>query len=279
MKDKYTISELARFFNISSQTLRYYDKIGLYKPAYVEKKTGYRYYTYEQFFTLSLIIQLKKLNFSLKDIQRYSDVKNITYLEQILEDEQRIIEFQMEELKKQKENNELMLEKIRISKDMKRNSMIEVREEKERYEYQVSINFETKDLYQYIKLMYESYLKGLPSDVGIQHHEIVMKINQKNLEQRKFKLYNSIGFFLDKESMKHQLGCGVIKAGIYVTAYHVGGYSTIHHTYNRLYDYIQENNYQIIGDSLEFAIVSISLTKNEKEFITEIQIPVRAKTL
>ena len=37
MKDKYTISELSRFFNISDQTLRYYDKIGLYCPAYIDE--------------------------------------------------------------------------------------------------------------------------------------------------------------------------------------------------------------------------------------------------
>ena len=33
MQEKYTVSELARLFGISNQTLRYYDKIGLFKPA------------------------------------------------------------------------------------------------------------------------------------------------------------------------------------------------------------------------------------------------------
>lgn len=45
MKDRYTISEMARFFNVSSQTLRYYDKIGLYRPAVVNRENGYRYYS------------------------------------------------------------------------------------------------------------------------------------------------------------------------------------------------------------------------------------------
>lgn len=274
MKTKYTISEMARFFNISSQTLRYYDKIGLYKPAFVDRETGYRYYSYEQFFTLSLIIQLKKLNFSLEDIQKYSDVKNITYLEKILENEQKMIEQQMEELQKLKEKNQSMLRRIQLSKDVNRDSVIELREEKERYEYQVRINFEIKDLYQYIKLMYESYLKGLSGKTGSEHNEIVLKIDRRNLEQEKFRLYNSIGIFINREDMEHQCGCEVIKAGTYATGYHIGDYDTIHHAYTRLYAYIKENGYRITGDSLEFAIISIALTENRDEFITAIQIPV-----
>lgn len=274
MKNKYTISELARFFNVSSQTLRYYDRIGLYQPAFVDRETGYRYYSYEQFFTLSLIIQLKKLNFSLKDIEKYINVKNISYLEEILENEQTIIEKQIEELDRLKEKNQSILNKIQLSRDVNRDSVIEIREEKERYEYQVSINFEIKDLYQYIKLMYESYLKGLSGKAGMGHNEVVLKINQRNLEQGKFRVYNSIGIFINQEDMNHQIGCNCIKAGTYATGYHVGSYDTIHHAYGRLYTYIKENGYRITGDSLEFAIISISLTDNKDEFITEIQIPV-----
>lgn len=274
MRNKYTISELARFFNISSQTLRYYDKIGLYKPAFVDKGTGYRYYSYEQFFTLSLIIQLKKLNFSLEDIQKYSDAKNINYLEQILENEQKMIEEQMEELKKLKEKNQSMLRKIQLSKDVNRDSVIEVRKENERYAYQVRINFEIKDLYQYIKLMYESYLKGLSGRKSVGHNEVVLQIDRRNLEQGKFRLYNSIGVFINREDINHQSGCSVIPAGTYAAGYHIGSYDSIHHTYNRIYTYICENGYRITGDSLEFAIISIALTENREEFITEIQIPV-----
>ncbi len=45
MRDMFLIGELAKLFNISTDTLRYYDKIGLLKPKY-DKDNGYRYYTY-----------------------------------------------------------------------------------------------------------------------------------------------------------------------------------------------------------------------------------------
>ncbi len=40
MKDMFSIGELASYQNISKQTLIYYDKIGLFKPAYVDRTTS-----------------------------------------------------------------------------------------------------------------------------------------------------------------------------------------------------------------------------------------------
>ena len=40
---KLSIGEVARLFNISKDTLRYYDKIGILKPE-VNKENGYRFY-------------------------------------------------------------------------------------------------------------------------------------------------------------------------------------------------------------------------------------------
>lgn len=43
MKELYTIGEVSKLIGISSQTLRYYDKIGVVKPAFVNEATGYRH--------------------------------------------------------------------------------------------------------------------------------------------------------------------------------------------------------------------------------------------
>ena len=49
MKNEYRITEVAKFFNISRQTLIYYDKIGLFKPHKVQDENSYRYYSSQQF--------------------------------------------------------------------------------------------------------------------------------------------------------------------------------------------------------------------------------------
>ncbi|MCY8208580.1 MerR family DNA-binding transcriptional regulator, partial [Bacillus subtilis] len=55
MKEYFTIGETARLNNISIQTLRYYDRIGIFKPHYTDQDNGYRYYHVKQFFYLDVI--------------------------------------------------------------------------------------------------------------------------------------------------------------------------------------------------------------------------------
>ena len=41
---KYSIRELSNLAGVSARTLRYYDEIGLLKPATTDQNNGYRYY-------------------------------------------------------------------------------------------------------------------------------------------------------------------------------------------------------------------------------------------
>lgn len=54
--------------NVSERTLRYYDKIGLLKPSSMSEK-GYRQYSDQDLIKLQKIVLLKKLGFSLDEIE------------------------------------------------------------------------------------------------------------------------------------------------------------------------------------------------------------------
>ena len=41
---KMLIKEFAKFTGVSVRTLHYYDELGLLKPAFVDKSSGYRFY-------------------------------------------------------------------------------------------------------------------------------------------------------------------------------------------------------------------------------------------
>lgn len=56
----YAISEMASLFNVSRQTLIYYDKIGLFKPAVVNEK-GYRFYSPTQIPLMRAILRMRAL--------------------------------------------------------------------------------------------------------------------------------------------------------------------------------------------------------------------------
>lgn len=274
MQEKYTVSELARLFGISNQTLRYYDKIGLFKPAQTDAQTGYRYYNYKQFFTLSMIMQLKRLNFSLENIQKYSSSRDIGHLEQTLLAQKAIIREEIAQLQRLEERNDHLLEKLQFAQHNFFCANCELVTEPDRYQYEIPVNFEIKDLYQYIKLVYESYIKS-PFATNIStHSEIVLKINQENLMAQRFRIYNSIGFFMDDCTDTSRRGIVKIDSGLYASCIHPGSYDSIHRSYQKLYDFIRAQSLSICGDSLEFAIISTSLTEDPNNFITQIQIPV-----
>lgn len=68
MRDVYSIGEAAKKLQISTRTLRFYQEKGLVIPAYTEEN-GYRFYEKDQIKQLELIIFLKELGFSLKQIK------------------------------------------------------------------------------------------------------------------------------------------------------------------------------------------------------------------
>jgi DNA-binding transcriptional MerR regulator len=64
----YSIGQLSQKTNLSIRTLRYYDEIGLLKPAKVAA-SGYRYYAGEELRQLQHITALKELGFTLSSIR------------------------------------------------------------------------------------------------------------------------------------------------------------------------------------------------------------------
>lgn len=65
---KLKIGEFARLGQVSVQTLRYYDDLGLIKASEVDRFSGYRYYTLEQLPRLLQILAMKDLGISLQQI-------------------------------------------------------------------------------------------------------------------------------------------------------------------------------------------------------------------
>lgn len=65
----YTVNRLAKLSGVSIRTLRFYDAIGLLKPAYYGDN-HYRYYEDEQIMLLQQILFYRELGLSLNDIQR-----------------------------------------------------------------------------------------------------------------------------------------------------------------------------------------------------------------
>lgn len=88
----YTIGEVAKLSNLSVQTLRYYDQIDLFKPAYIDTLTNYRYYHDNQIFYLDIIKSLKYIGITLEDIKKALGLTSGELLGFLDQQEQRIEE-------------------------------------------------------------------------------------------------------------------------------------------------------------------------------------------
>ena len=65
---KMQIKEFADFTGVSVRTLHYYDEIGLLRPAFVDRTTGYRFYDENSLLRMQEILFYRELDFSLKSI-------------------------------------------------------------------------------------------------------------------------------------------------------------------------------------------------------------------
>lgn len=64
------IGDFARICQVSVSALRYYNEVGLLKPAHKDEWTGYRYYDLDQLPMLNRILALKDLGLSLEQIRQ-----------------------------------------------------------------------------------------------------------------------------------------------------------------------------------------------------------------
>ena len=84
MKQSYYIKEFASMLNISNQTLRFYDKIGLLKPADKNQQNNYRMYALNQIWALERIRHLQTLGLNLAEIHSALATENMADLLKML---------------------------------------------------------------------------------------------------------------------------------------------------------------------------------------------------
>lgn len=90
MSTYFTIGEISKFSNISIKILRYYDKIGLLKQAYINKENKYRYYILNSECSLELVIDNIILDLENKQNEVYVQMGS-TVPYKVLKNENKII--------------------------------------------------------------------------------------------------------------------------------------------------------------------------------------------
>lgn len=271
MKEKFLIGELSRIFNISTDTLRYYDKIGLLKPEY-DKTNNYRYYSVENFFALSRILFLKNLDISMKDIKNYFNDQDKNHLLKLLKNEEDAIDAKINRLMNLKGKIESKIDLIEGA-----NKYIdEIRIERLPERHGVFIEVENIGDDSEIKNSLKKHEAHLKMSSWLIEGQVYTSISKKNVLECQFEKFNYFIEILSRnENDSAQIK--VLEENDYACIVFSGSYDKIEHYYRMLIQWIEENGYEIAGDSIEKNIVDYGFSNSEEEYISEIQIPIMLK--
>ena len=267
----FKIGDFSKLTRVSVRMLRYYDEVGLFKPAKIDDFTGYRYYSAKQISDINLIVSLRDMSFNVADIAIFMKEKSDEKLEDILK-------VKSEEIKNNIRAEEIRLEKINSAiKDMK----------KERVNMSYNVTLKSIPSYKVISLrdaipaynaegiLWERLSKYTTSknihcdDIAYAtYHDEGHKEGEVDVEivMGVDKLMENENEFIFKETE-------VVKQAVSILV--PGDYSNLAPAYNFLGNWIEENGYSIVGNPRQVAIKGPWNERNTEDYLSEIQIPVK----
>lgn len=269
MKEKYKINEIAKIFNISRQTLIYYDKINLFKPESIDINNSYRYYNEEQFFQLEFIILLKEAGFTLSEIKEYIQTETLEDSLIYLTEKSEQITNKIKLLNKTQGAIKRKIDEINGI-----NSGIETPEIVTLEETRVYILPLTSPL-NYIEYNNKFMkLEEIKKQYGIQGDEFIEFLDLDKEKYYEFESLTKLGFIIPARS-KRIPSEEKVNGGLYAYLMHKDSWNNIKNTYEILIGFIKENNYKIIGSPIEiFNDIIVHLGRNGGGTRVKIYIPI-----
>ena len=121
METYFSVGEISKLTNVPIRTLRYCDKMGLLKPAYINKQNNYRYYSINQFIKIDLLKQCKLIGLSLKEIEELlKDEITSDSMIKIIDKQRKVLDEKIKEMESIKAYINFLEGRIEESKKSKR---------------------------------------------------------------------------------------------------------------------------------------------------------------
>ncbi|MHA6534494.1 MerR family transcriptional regulator [Paenibacillus sp. BAC0078] len=272
MSNMFLIGEMSKLFQIDIRTLRYYDEIHLFTPAFVDDATGYRYYSIEQFERLNTILYLKALNIPLKEIKQFIDQRDIQHILALLKEQQRRTEEKIREFEQigQKINNRIrQIEDVSKVEDLLRIREVQLPERmiimlKQRI-------LKSDNLEMPIRILENS--SNMKSSIFL--GQVGLTISVTSLQERNFEEYHSLFMFVEPDEPKRlDSTAKLLPKQKYLTIRFVGTHADASPYYEKLLAYANGERYILTDDALEITYIDYGITQDASKFVTEIQMPV-----
>lgn len=261
----YTVGEFAKKTNVTAETLRYYHRINLLSPSFIDPETGYRYYSLSDVEKVGVIQSLQSLGVSLSEIDKHLRSKNIISSSDLLKKQYTKVCKDINVLLKTREYLE---EKISAINRLITNPELDIiikKHIKKRSGYS-STNPITSYVEQQkgIGRLIEQYNSNLflGNSLGV-----VCYLSKSTIQ------YNSLVMDIDRpRNMSSQYH--IFPEQDYLTLQFSGTFLDCAKHLKILRKYIKDNNLTINGEILMLSIVDEYYTDDTSEYITEIQVPI-----
>lgn len=249
LKPYLSIGEISYLFGLSVQTLRYYDKIGLFIPDHRDEN-NYRIYSFEQCYQLAAICHMRRLGYSLARIAYVLESRCVQRAEKELEE--RIQEVHQEQA-----------ELAEIEFAMKRKLLY----------LQQELSHLKEHSYPAINSFSERYYLPIGSEEILYKNEVFYLnptiVFYDECANRTFCAY-LLNYSLENDFYKTNSKVSYLPAGDYLCAYFRGCYSEIWSFVCSLRK--EYANLPLANWSVHFNIVDQFIEKNTNEFLTHVQI-------
>ncbi|WP_053956660.1 MerR family transcriptional regulator [Inediibacterium massiliense] len=259
--------QICKIFNITKQTLIFYDKINLIKPSYVNEKTKYRYYSLNQFPKFYLILSLKASGFSLNDIQTILSNHSLETTKQMLTTQIETLSTEIKKLKTMKKSLEHNLSRIKEGETLYDPHKIYQKYIKDQYLFTLDIdpNDHTNDFSLTFSKLAQYHFKGYTQMPWSYGWVVTLDPNRNFLVKK-------ISIKLDNPYKSKS--CLYKPEGLYLCAYHYGSYENLHETRNTLLSYAREKKLAITGFIYETQIINSFFTNDPSNYVTEVSISI-----
>ena len=271
-KNEYlTTGEFAKFCGIPKHILFHYDQIKLFQPEIV-KENGYRYYSFRQFDTFSIISALKMLGMPLKDIKKYMDERDPEKLVNLLEQKSNEVDKEIKKLK----NTRREIESL---KDLTLNAL------------SVKYNIIEPAYHKSMKALCSTFMdNGNDNSYPDFLTELIAFRNNSNASMIDFlgasltidnireKRFNSFSYLYTKTNNADKKNNTLVREeGWYLQVYYKGSYQNIDEMYTDIIQYAMEHQIKLGKNAYEEYLIFEIGTINRDDYVTLILVEIEGE--
>ncbi|HEX3078084.1 MAG TPA: MerR family transcriptional regulator [Lachnospiraceae bacterium] len=266
----YKIGLFSKMNKVTIKALRYYDEVGLLKPAHIDQENGYRYYTSEQLPIMHQILSMKQMGFSVEEMLRVQSgerienvllTKKADTMKEISDSMRKLsqIEYALAHKEEIQENYHVIL------KELPEVIVASIRKVMRNY----------GDLFNIVPPMGEE-MERLGCECAVPEYCFnIYHDGEYKEENIDVEVCEAVTELKPDSYMLHFKVIERVESAVCVL--HKGPYDRLPKAYAVLVRYMEENGLEPIDNPRESYIDGIWNKESEEDWLTEVQFPVRKK--